>query len=189
MTDTPLFRLSFAQQRLLFLDRLDPGTSAYNLTRVIRITGSLDVDGLRRAVNIIVDRHTSLRTRFVFDAGDGYQVVDAPVEQQVPLLDLSHVDEKDRMSEALRLVQRKGAESFDLATGPLFRLLLLRFSRSDHILVLVFHHIITDGWSMNIFFEEIGSLNPLGRAGRRKRLHRNEKAYTGSSTNRTHAPA
>jgi hypothetical protein len=89
MIDTPLFPLSFAQQRLLFLDRLDPGTSAYNLTRVIRITGSLDVDGLRRAVNIIVDRHTSLRTRFVFDAGDGYQVVDAPVEQQVPLLDLS----------------------------------------------------------------------------------------------------
>jgi amino acid adenylation domain-containing protein len=154
----PLFPLSFAQQRLLFLDRLDPGTSAYNLTRVIRMTGSLDVDGLRRAVNIIVDRHTSLRTRFVFDAADGYQVVDAPVEQRVPLFDLSHIDDKGRMSEALRLVQRKGAERFDLATGPLFRLLLLRFSRSEHILALVFHHIITDGWSMNIFFEEIGKL-------------------------------
>jgi amino acid adenylation domain-containing protein len=158
MPDTALFPLSFAQQRLLFLDRLDPGTSAYNLTRVIRVTGSLDVDGLRRAVNIIVDRHASLRTRFVFDAGDGYQLVDTSVEQRIPLLDLSHFDEKDRMSEALRLAQREGTESFDLATGPLFRLLLLRFSPSDHILVLVFHHIITDGWSMSIFFEEIGKL-------------------------------
>ena len=151
------FPLSFAQQRLLFLDRLDQGTSAYNLTRVIRLAGSLDVDSLTRAVNILVDRHTALRTRFIFD-GDGYQVTDTFGAQEVPFLDLSHLDRGDRTREALRLAQQKGNESFDLAAGSLFRLLLLRLSHSEHILVLVFHHIITDGWSMSIFFEELGKL-------------------------------
>jgi amino acid adenylation domain-containing protein len=159
MTRPPVFfPLSFAQQRLLFLDRLDQGTSAYNLTRVVRLTGSLDSDSLTRALNIIVDRHATLRTRFIFDAGDGFQVVDTAIKQQLPLIDLCPINEKDRMPEALRLAQREGTKSFDLTTGPLFRLLLLRLSPSVHILVLVFHHIVTDGWSMSIFFEELGKL-------------------------------
>ena len=151
-----IFPLSFAQQRLLFLDQLDPGKSAYNLTRVIRMVGPLDSGVLTQTLNRLVTRHASLRTRFV--AEDGYQIVEDGVELQLPLLDISRLPETDREAEALRLAKGEGHKSFDLASGPLFRSALIRLGSADHVLVLVMHHIITDGWSMSILFEEIGKI-------------------------------
>src|SRR6476619_1453505 len=100
-----IFPVSFAQQRLLFLDQLDPGTSAYNLTRVIRMVGPLDSGVLTQTLSRLVTRHASLRTRFVFEAEDGYQIVEGGVEFQLPVLDISRLPETDREAEALRLAK------------------------------------------------------------------------------------
>jgi amino acid adenylation domain-containing protein len=158
MSGRHIFPLSFAQQRLLFLDQLDPGTSAYNLTRVIRMVGPLDSGVLTQTLDRLVTRHASLRTRFAFEAETGYQIVEDGVEFQLPVLDISRLPETDREAEALRLAKGEGHKSFDLASGPLFRSALIRLGSPDHMLVLVMHHIITDGWSMSILFEEIGEI-------------------------------
>lgn len=158
MSGRHIFPLSFAQQRLLFLDQLDPGTSAYNLTRVIRVVGPLDSGVLTQTLNRLVTRHPSLRTRFVFEAEDGYQIVEDGIEFQLPVLDISRLPESDREAEALRLAKGEGHKSFDLTLGPLFRSVLIRLSSADHVLVLVMHHIITDGWSMSTLFDEMGKI-------------------------------
>ena len=153
-----IFPVSFAQRRLLFLDQFDPGTSAYNLTRVIRMVGPLDSDALALTLNRLVIRHASLRTRFVVEADDGYQIVDDQLELQLPILDISALPQHDREAEALKSARELGHESFDLTLGPLFRPLLIRLGPADHVLVLVMHHIITDGWSMSTLFDEIGEI-------------------------------
>jgi amino acid adenylation domain-containing protein len=156
MSNSHIFPVSFAQERLLFLERLDPGTSAYNLTRVIRMIGQLDAEALAQALDEIVKRHATLRTRFSFDAEDCYQIVDDAVRVHLPVHDISHLPAPDRQPEALRLARQQQHTSFDLTKGPLFRPVLLRLGSADHILVLVMHHIVTDGWSMGILFDEIG---------------------------------
>jgi len=158
MSGRHIFPVSFAQQRLLFLDQFEPGTSAYNLTRVIRVVGPLDSRALTQTLNRLVIRHASLRTRFVVEADDGYQIVDDSVEFQLPVMDISQFPQPDREGEALRLAKELGHKSFDLTLGPLFRSLLIRLGSADHVLVLVMHHIITDGWSMSILFDEIGEI-------------------------------
>ena len=158
MSGRHIFPVSFAQQRLLFLDQFEPGTSAYNLTRVIRVVGQLDSRALTQTLNRLVIRHASLRTRFVVEADDGYQIVDDSVEFQLPVLDISQFPQPDREGEALRLAKELGHKSFDLTLGPLFRSLLIRLGSADHVLVLVMHHVITDGWSMSILFDEIGEI-------------------------------
>ena len=152
------FPVSCAQQRFWFLDRLDPGTSAYNVTRAIRVVGLLDATALAQALKMIVQRHASLRTRFAFGTDAGYQIVDDAIKFQLPLLDISSLPDADREREALRLARHEAHRGFDLTSGPLFRFALIRLDCSDHVLVLVMHHIITDGWSMRIMFDELGKL-------------------------------
>ena len=108
----------------MFLDQLDPGKSAYNLTRVIRMVGPLDFGVLTQTLNRLVTRHASLRTRSVFEAEDGYQIVEDGVEFQLPVLDISRLPETDREAEALRLAKAEGHKSFDLTLGPPFRSVL-----------------------------------------------------------------
>jgi hypothetical protein len=156
MSNLHIFPVSFAQERLLFLERLDSGTSAYNLTRVIRMVGQLDAGALAQALDKIAKRHATLRTRFSFDDEVCYQIVDDDVRLHLPVHDISHLPAPDRQPEALRLARQQQHTSFDLTKGPLFRPVLLRLGSADHILVLVMHHIVTDGWSMGILFDEIG---------------------------------
>lgn len=158
MSSQQVFPVSFAQQRLLFLDQLDSGTTAYNLSRVIRMNGLLDVDALSRTLNEVARRHASLRTRFVFDSGEGYQIVEETAEFETPFTDLSHFDDADRLTEALRLAKNEASKSFNLSSLPLFRSMLIRLDSRDHLLVLVMHHIVTDGWSMSVLFDEIGEI-------------------------------
>jgi amino acid adenylation domain-containing protein len=158
MSNERIFPVSFAQQRLLFLDQLNPGTSAYNLTRAFRMVGPLDPDALTKTLDKIARRHASLRTRFIVEAGQSYQIVDEGVALQLPKLDISHLPDATRESEAQRLAREEGNKSFNLTSGPLWRTLLLRLGSADHIFVLVMHHIITDGWSMSILLEEIGQI-------------------------------
>jgi amino acid adenylation domain-containing protein len=148
---------SFAQERLWFLDQLEPGTAAYNLVRAFRITGPLDVKALTSAIRAVIRRHESLRT--IFESVDGHarQVVLPDVDVQVPVIDLSAHPESERKGEALRIASEEGKKPFDLTRGPLFRAILLQLSRDQHIMVLVMHHIITDGWSISILFRELAN--------------------------------
>ncbi len=158
MSNPRIFPMSFAQQRLLFLERLDPGTSAYNLTRVIRMVGPLDAGALTQALDKIAKRHATLRTRFGFETEDGYQVVDDDVRHNLIVHDISGLPAPNREPEALRLAREQAHACFDLNIGPLFRPILFRLGTADHILVLVMHHIVTDGWSMSILFDEISEI-------------------------------
>src|SRR5947209_20264553 len=134
---------SFGQQRLWFLDQFEPGTDAYNLPRVFRIIGPLNVDALMRAFQFVVQRHASLRTVFESVDGEARQVVLSEVDVQVPVIDLTDLPECERESHALRLATDEGKKPFDLSEGPLFRALLFRLESESYSLLLVMHHIIT----------------------------------------------
>jgi amino acid adenylation domain-containing protein len=146
---------SFGQQRLWFLDQLEPGTAAYNLPRAFRIAGPLQVPVLKRALEFVVTRHASLRTVFESVNGEARQVICSEPEIDLRLIDIGAVPEAQRESEAERIVAEEGRKPFDLKQGPLLRCVLVGLHGEDHILLLVMHHIITDGWSIAILFREI----------------------------------
>jgi amino acid adenylation domain-containing protein len=149
------FPASFAQQRLWFLDKLEPGTAAYNLPRAFRITGPLDLDVLNRAIQAVVRRHESLRT--VFDSVDGRprQIVLDTIDVPISVVDLSSTTEEQRESAALQIASAEGKKPFDLTQGPLLRIVLVQLKPDQQLLILVLHHIITDGWSIAILFREL----------------------------------
>src|ERR1700694_3305846 len=161
---------SFAQDRLWFLDQLEPGTAAYNLVRAFRITGPLNVNALTSAIGAVIRRHESLRTIFESVDGAARQVVLSDVEVQVPILNLSDLPESEREREALRIASEEGKRPFDLTRGPLLRTVLLQVSRDQYILVLAMHHIITDGWSISILFRELAHCYEAYASGREPEL-------------------
>src|SRR5258708_14669680 len=146
---------SFAQERLWFLDQLEPGTAAYNLVRAFRITGPLNTKALTSAVGAVIRRHESLRTIFESVDGQTRQVVLPEVDVQVPILNLAHLPERERKTEALSTPSEEGKKPFELTRGPVLRTVLVQLSRDQYILVLVMHHIITDGWSISILFRDL----------------------------------
>src|SRR5580658_3987914 len=154
MTQTS-YPASFAQQRLWFLDQLEPGAAAYNLVRAFRITGLLDINALTSAVRAVVRRHESLRTVFEMVEGETRQVVLSNVDIQVSLVDVTHLPSGDRRKAALRIASEEGKIPFDLTRGPLLRAFLVRIDQEQHLLVLAMHHIVTDGWSISILFREL----------------------------------
>ncbi|WP_124445697.1 non-ribosomal peptide synthetase, partial [Streptomyces sp. NL15-2K] len=143
--------LSFAQERLWFLDDFAPGAGEYNVFATLRLTGALDVAALRAAVNGLVARHEALRTTFDSYDGQGVQVVHEMLDVPVRLVEPA----PDHVEEALR---REAMTPFDLRTGPLMRVLVVRESVSEHVLVLSLHHIVTDGWSMGVVTRELSAL-------------------------------
>ena len=148
------FPASFSQQRLWFLDQFDPGTAAYNIPRIFRIIGPLHVDTLTRAFHAVVQRHAVLRTVFDSVEGEARQVVLSDVEVKVPLIDLTEVPEGERESKALRIASQEGKKPLDLCEGPLLRASLIRLAPETWMLVLVMHHIVTDGWSISRLFRD-----------------------------------
>src|SRR5262249_32568229 len=130
-----------------------------------RVRGSLSTEALRESLQGIVARHESLRTTFVEIEGEPVQVVAVSGSLELPTIDLSDVPEPERESEMPRLARDEGQRPFDLTSGPLLRAKLLRLSADEHVLVLVMHHIITDGWSMSVLFKEIGRLYAACAAG------------------------
>ena len=155
MTTQANYPASFAQQRLWFLDQLEPGAAAYNLVRAFRITGLLDVGALTSAIGAVVRRHESLRTVFEMVEGETRQIVLSDREIQVPIVDVTHLPPGDRRRTALLIASEEGKKPFDLRQGPLLRALLVRLDRDEHLLVLAMHHIVTDGWSISILFREL----------------------------------
>jgi len=148
--------LSFSQQRMWFLDQLEPGTPAYNRPSSIRLTGSLNVAALEKSLNEIVRRHEVLRTHFPMNNGIPIQVIASNLNLTLSVTDLS--DWPDRETEAQRLAASEAQRSFDLAQGPLIRAGLLRLNKEIHVLLLTMHHIVFDGWSMGVLLRELAAL-------------------------------
>ncbi|HET7232709.1 MAG TPA: non-ribosomal peptide synthase/polyketide synthase [Longimicrobium sp.] len=162
--------LSFAQERLWFLDRLEPGSATYNLPAAWRLGGALDRAALERALGEIVRRHEALRTTFAEVDGSPVQVIAPFGGFALPVEDLSALGEADREASARRRAGEEAARPFDLAAGPLFRAALLRLGGEDHVLLLSMHHVVSDGWSMGVFFRELSALYEAYRAGRESPL-------------------
>src|SRR5438034_6820579 len=150
--------LSFAQQRIWFLDQLEPGSASYNVPRAIRLTGHLKVDVLKQTLEAIVQRHESLRTTFQAVDGAPVQVIGDRAQVEMPVIDISELSEREREPEADELIRQEARQPFDLAAGPIFRAKLVKLSEDEHVLLLTMHHIISDGWSKGVLFREIGAL-------------------------------
>jgi amino acid adenylation domain-containing protein/non-ribosomal peptide synthase protein (TIGR01720 family) len=150
--------LSFAQQRLWFLDQLEPGNAFYNVPSSVRLTGKLNVEVLERTLTEIVRRHEALRTAFVTVDGIPRQVIGTPYPVTLAVTDLSGWTETEREAEARRLANAEGQQSFDLAQGPLLRARLLKLGDEEHIVLLTMHHIVSDGWSMGLLIDELSKL-------------------------------
>lgn len=146
--------LSFSQQRLWFLDQLEPGNPSYNVRRAIRMTGVLNTEAVRNSLKEIVRRHEVLRTRFISLDGKPVQVIDECQDVLVPIIKLDELAEPRRAAEAQQLITEEARVPFDLARGPLIRVTLLKVAEDEHILLLSMHHIVSDAWSaMNLFKE------------------------------------
>ncbi|HYG61612.1 MAG TPA: amino acid adenylation domain-containing protein, partial [Thermoanaerobaculia bacterium] len=158
--------LSFAQERLWFLDQLHPGTATYNIPVALRLLGRLDVAGLRAALTEVARRHSVLRTTFASADGRPVQVVQAAQPVPLPLVDLAGLPPDEREREALRVAGEASRRPFDLARGPVLRAGLLRLGEAEHVALVGMHHIASDGWSVGVLIRELGALWPaLGRSG------------------------
>jgi amino acid adenylation domain-containing protein len=151
-------QLSFAQQRLWFLDQLQPGRPLYNVPCRAWLHGPLDVSALRGALESIVARHESLRTTFPATNGQPMQAIAPAMTFDLPLVDLTSVPADRREAEVRRHATEEARQPFDLAQGPLVRARLLRLADNEHALVLMLHHIVADGWSVGVLFRELGTL-------------------------------
>jgi non-ribosomal peptide synthetase component F len=156
---------SFAQQRLWFLDRLSPGSPAYNVPVAVLLEGRLDADALRRAMNEVVRRHEVLRTTFADSGGVPVQVVADSLGLELELDDLTAVPEDQRLAAAVEIVRREAARPFDLARGPLVRAGLIRLAEERHVVRVTMHHIVSDGWSLGVLIREVSALYDALRRG------------------------
>ncbi|HEY2737321.1 MAG TPA: condensation domain-containing protein, partial [Thermoanaerobaculia bacterium] len=153
--------LSFAQQRLWFLDRLEPGTPVYNMPGAVDISGPLAVPALAAALSLIVARHETLRTVYAMEQGEPVQRIGSPSSppvQLLPVIDLSGLPVALRGAEAERQGRREARTPFDLMHGPVYRTRLLRLATEEHRLLVTLHHIAADGWSLGLFFDEVTAL-------------------------------
>ena len=150
--------LSFAQQRLWFLDQLEPGSAFYNVPAAVRLSGRLEAGVLARVLTEVVRRHESLRTTFAVAGGQPVQVIHPASEMTLEVEDLCAFAESERESEARRLAGEEARRPFDLSAGPLLRARLLRLSEEEHVLLFTMHHIVSDGWSMGVLVNEVARL-------------------------------
>ena len=150
--------VSYAQQRHWFLWQLEPLSTAYHLSGVLRLTGNLDIGAVRSSFEAVVARHESLRTVFRANAeGMAEQVIEAERRLDIPLIDLCHLPVPQRMECAHEKIRRINATPFDLAQGPLLRVALIRTDPEEHLLVVAMHHIVTDDWSNRIIIGEFAA--------------------------------
>jgi amino acid adenylation domain-containing protein len=158
--------LSYFQEHLWVADQLQPGSVAHNTCKAFRIAGVVDVDSLRHAFETLVARHEALRTRVVVTGGRPMQQVVADTELSWRVFDVEPTTPSQQDATISRYIHDLQGTPFDLSGEALMRVRLLRLSRRDHVLVLVLHHLITDGWSERILFAELSEMYSAGRAGR-----------------------
>lgn len=149
--------LSFAQQRVYFLDQIGCG-AAYNMSASLWLTGQVDERALALALNEISRRHDILRTHFPMRGDHPVQAVAPPREADLAVIDLTAQAATERAAEAMRLATQEACQQFDLETGPLLRAKLIRLSREEAVLLLTMHHIVSDGWSVGVLYKELKQL-------------------------------
>jgi amino acid adenylation domain-containing protein/non-ribosomal peptide synthase protein (TIGR01720 family) len=162
--------LSFAQQRLWFIDQLEPGNPAYNVPVAVRLCGELNVAALAAALTEITRRHEVLRTTFPAENGEPQQLIREPAPVEIPVVCVDEIGGLGGEQAARRLAQEEGARSFDLATGPLLRVVLVKKRESEHVLILVMHHIVSDGWSVGVLITELRVLYEVYLEGKKSPL-------------------
>lgn len=153
----PRAPLSYAQQRLWFLDQFDPHSCAYNVARVFRLRGKLRQEALQNALHAIVQRHGVLRTTFQAVNGEPIQIVSGDTPVPLRLVDLTQLPNAQREEEAQELIAAEGTRPFNLASDLMLRATLLTLQAHEHILLLITHHIASDGWSKGILFKELAA--------------------------------
>ncbi len=156
---------SFAQQRMWLLDRISPGSAAYNVGIAFDLAGPLDMGALRRSLDDLAARHESLRTVFGMVDGEPVQVITPPGPVAVKMIDLRAMGDHQRDAAAERAVAEEARVPFDLARGPLFRAVIVLRSEQEHSLLLAMHHIVSDGWSIGVLLRELSALYEAHRTG------------------------
>src|SRR6185369_13117263 len=162
--------LSFGQQRLWFLDQLESSSSTYNIPCVLRVGGAIDIAALERSLNEVVSRHEILRTTYAVVDEQPVQLIAPELKLAVSMIDVSDLHEFEREERAQQLVMAEAREPFNLATGPLVRVSLIRRKQEDHTLMLTLHHILADGWSLNVLLRELEILYYAHASGQVARL-------------------
>jgi amino acid adenylation domain-containing protein len=155
--DTPP-PLSLSQNRFWILEQLEPGTPMYNNPFAARITGEVDSAKLEKSINEIVRRHEALRATFASRGDHVVQVIVPSLFIPLPLLDIRYIDDSEKETESLRILVEESQQPFDLEKGPLVRARLVLWDAHDSILLMVTHHMVSDGWSKVIFFKELAAL-------------------------------
>ncbi|MBW4660754.1 MAG: amino acid adenylation domain-containing protein [Drouetiella hepatica Uher 2000/2452] len=150
--------LSFAQQRLWFLDQMQPGSPLYHIPEATRLIGSLDAIALERSFNEIVRRHEALRTTFQTVEGQPVQVISPPAPLPLQRIDLQHLGQAEQEAEVLRLVNWEAQQPFNLTKDSLLRVTLVRLHDREHVALLTLHHIVSDAWSMAVLIRELMAL-------------------------------
>ncbi|MCP4663349.1 MAG: hypothetical protein GY856_48775, partial [bacterium] len=150
--------LSLAQERLWFLDRMEPASAVYNMPAAVRLRGELQLAALRRTFAEIVRRHEVLRTTFPAVAGRPAQSISAPAPLPLPVVELDALAAAAGEREALRLAHAEARAPFDMVRGPLVRIRVLRLGEAEHMLLVTLHHIVSDGWSIGVLIREVAVL-------------------------------
>jgi amino acid adenylation domain-containing protein len=171
------YELSYAQQRLWFIDQMEPSTSLYNIAGGVKLEGLLEVKALERSLNEIERRHEVLRTSIQTRGGKGVQVIREWEYRSLQQVDLSELDEEAGERESRRIRQEEASEGFELSEGRLMRVKLIRRREREHELIYTMHHIITDDWSMNILIREMAELYELYSKGEEGGLEELEVQY------------
>jgi amino acid adenylation domain-containing protein len=164
------FPLSFAQQRLWFLNQLQPDSPFYNVPDTYRLTGRLDARVLERCFDALVRRHETLRTTFKLVGGEPRQFIQDPAPFTLQVVDLTHLPAEKREAEALRLAEEEATRLFDLTRDPMLRARLVRLGEDEHFLLMSMHHIASDGWSRSILADELMKLYEAYSEGREPAL-------------------
>jgi hypothetical protein len=157
--------LSYAQQRLWFLEQVEPGTPVYLIPAAVRLSGPLDAGALEAALNAVVRRHEVLRTTFAVENDLPVQVIAPALTLPVEKLDLSGLPPDEREASLRHWTAAEARQPFDLERGPLLRARLLRTGEEEHLLLLTLHHIVADGWSLGILLREVAALYPALASG------------------------
>jgi amino acid adenylation domain-containing protein len=162
--------LSYAQQRLWFLDQLQPNSPLYNIPLALRLVGTLNRAALAQSLKEIIDRHEALRTNFMTIDGQPAQIIQTEINWTVSVVDLQHLSSTEQESASQQVAQKQAIQPFDLASESLVRATLVVISETEHLLLVCMHHIVSDGWSMGVFAHELAALYNAYAQGQRTPL-------------------
>ncbi len=169
--------LSFAQQRLWFIQQLEPDSVAYNTPLSVKLRGAMSISALKQSLEEIARRHEVLRTRFEVSEGRPVQVIEEAGEIELSVWDISELEEEEREKVAREVVGEEAGRAFDLERGPVWKAVVVRVGEEEHVLVVSMHHVASDGWSVGVMVKEFGELYERYEGGEKSRLEELEVQY------------